>query len=182
MPDDLKRLTAHVAASYFHGTNVHQSDIETVITSISSSFQRVGRTAEAAAEPIPVPMERTKREITRSIRPDALVSFEDGRLYKTLTRHLSSRGLTPAAYREKHGLPADYPMSAEATSTARSAAAVARGFGKRPGPLESPAPEPTLAGKAKRAPRAKKADEPAPMPTESPEERVKRTAPYTPDF
>ncbi|SFF20059.1 ROS/MUCR transcriptional regulator protein [Methylobacterium sp. 13MFTsu3.1M2] len=43
---------------------------------------------------------------------DALISFEDGRLYKTLKRHLRGVGLTPDEYRAKWGLPVDYPMTA----------------------------------------------------------------------
>lgn len=65
-------------------------------------------------------LHRSKSEAYRSVTPDALISFEDGRPYKTLKRHLSSRGLTPMAYREKHGLPPDYPMVAPNYSAARS--------------------------------------------------------------
>lgn len=43
----------------------------------------------------------------RSIQPDALISFEDGKAYKTLRRNLTRLGLTPEAYRAKWGLPDD---------------------------------------------------------------------------
>jgi predicted transcriptional regulator len=48
--------------------------------------------------------------IRASITATALISFEDGKPYQRLTRHLAARGLTPATYRRKWGLPDDYPM------------------------------------------------------------------------
>ncbi|WP_313898918.1 MucR family transcriptional regulator [Methylobacterium sp. E-025] len=48
------------------------------------------------------------------------MSFEDGRPYKALRRHLTLRGLSPADYRRKHGLPLDYPMTSAAYSARRS--------------------------------------------------------------
>ena len=73
----------------------------------------------------------TPAQIRRSIREDVLISFEDGKPYKQLKRHLSSHGLTPHAYREKWGLPPDYPMTAPSYSAQRSALAKAAGLGKR---------------------------------------------------
>lgn len=70
-------------------------------------------------------------DIRASITPDALVSFEDGKHYKTLKRHLAGRGLTPVAYREKWGLPPDYPMVAPNYSAVRSALARANGLGRK---------------------------------------------------
>lgn len=51
------------------------------------------------------------------------MSFEDGRPYKQLTRHLASHGLTPDAYRAKWGLPECYPMVAASSAARRSAVA-----------------------------------------------------------
>ena len=48
-----------------------------------------------------------------SIKPDYIVCLEDGKKQKMLKRHLmTSHGMTPAEYREKWGLAADYPMVA----------------------------------------------------------------------
>ncbi|WP_197430543.1 MucR family transcriptional regulator, partial [Methylobacterium sp. CCH5-D2] len=58
-------------------------------------------------------------------------SFEDGKPYKTLRRHLTLRGLTPEAYREKWGLPRDYPMTAPSYSAQRSELARALGLGQQ---------------------------------------------------
>ena len=65
--------------------------------------------------------------------PDFIISMIDGKSYKTLTRHLTTNGLTPAEYRERYGLKADYPMTAPNYSKARSAMAKKIGLGRKPG-------------------------------------------------
>ena len=69
--------------------------------------------------------------INKTIRPDYIISLEDGRRYKSLKRHLSSRGLTPEQYRKKWGLRADYPMVAANYAKARSELAKAIGLGQK---------------------------------------------------
>lgn len=73
----------------------------------------------------------TPAQIQRSISPDALMSFEDGRSYKTLRPHLAKLGLTPETYRKKWGLPQNYPMVAQAYSDQRSTRAKKIGLGQR---------------------------------------------------
>lgn len=65
--------------------------------------------------------------------PDFIVSMIDGKQYKTLTRHLTTNGLTPAEYRQRYGLKADYPMTAPTYSEARRAMAKKIGLGRKPG-------------------------------------------------
>ncbi|QGY05036.1 MucR family transcriptional regulator [Methylobacterium mesophilicum SR1.6/6] len=69
-------------------------------------------------------------QIRKSVRPDGIVSFIDGKTYKTLKRHLTSHGLDPKSYRERYGLPADYPMVAPSYAEQRSALAKAIGLGQ----------------------------------------------------
>ena len=66
--------------------------------------------------------------IKKSISASHLIWMEDGRPYKSLKRHLTARGLTPAQYREKWSLPFDYPMVAPNYSKARSELAKASGW------------------------------------------------------
>ena len=70
--------------------------------------------------PVPEIEKLTPAQIKKSISHDALISFEDGKPYKTLRRHLTLRGFTPEAYRAKWGLPPDYPMTAQGYSAQRS--------------------------------------------------------------
>lgn len=83
---------------------------------------------EAVPELAPV-VKKTMREVKASIKADGLVSFEDGKVYKTLKRHLARHGLTPDQYRAKHGLHADYPMVAPEYSRKRSDLAKRMGLG-----------------------------------------------------
>jgi len=51
--------------------------------------------------------------VRQSVHPDYIVCLEDGKRMTMLKRHLrSAYGMTPEEYREKWGLPADYPMVA----------------------------------------------------------------------
>ena len=68
--------------------------------------------------------------IKKSVTPDFLISLEDGRRYKSLKRHLKGRGLSPEQYREKWGLPRDYPMVAPNYAKQRSELAKASGLGQ----------------------------------------------------
>ena len=69
--------------------------------------------------------------INKTIRPDYIISLEDGRRYKSMKRHLTGRGLTPEQYRTKWGLRPDYPMVAASYSKARSELAKTLGLGQK---------------------------------------------------
>ena len=91
----------------------------------------IPKVATAIREALGVmPSKATADQVKASITPDHLISFEDGKKYKVLTRHLSGRGLTMDEYREKHGLPADYPVCAPNYSARRSELARANGLGQ----------------------------------------------------
>ena len=130
---DLKALVAQVSAAYFANVHVPASEIPGVIAQIAASLAGVGQ-GGAAADGEPSFGEQpklTRAQIRKSITHDTLVSFEDGKSYKTLRRHLATRGLTPADYRAKWGLASDYPMVAPAYSEARSQMAKSLGLGQR---------------------------------------------------
>ena len=82
------------------------------------------------AKPAPEP-EKHELPINKTSRPDYIISLEEGRRYKSLKRHLSSRGLTPEQYRKKWGLRRDYPMVASSYAKARSELAKAIGLGQK---------------------------------------------------
>lgn len=74
---------------------------------------------------------KTEREIVDAVQPDSILCFEDGKRYKSLKRTVGKFGLTPAAYREKWGLPSDFPMVSPNYSATRSALAREHGLGKK---------------------------------------------------
>ena len=65
--------------------------------------------------------------------PDHIISMIDGKKYRTLRRHLSTKGMTPEQYRERYNLKADYPMVAASYSEARRAMAKSIGLGRKAG-------------------------------------------------
>ncbi len=129
----LRQLVAEVAAAYFSNSHVNPSEIPNVISQIASSLGGVNDGAgQMASEDAAASGPKLSRgQIRKSITPDALVSFEDNKPYKTLRRHLATRGLSPEQYREKWGLPSDYPMVAPNYSAARSQLAKSLGLGQR---------------------------------------------------
>lgn len=128
LPDNrLAELTADIVSAYVSNNPVQAADLPDLIASVSGSVAALGQpqTVEAST---PAPAVNPKR----SVHPDFIISLEDGQKYKTLKRHLGVRGLTPEAYREKWGLPANYPMVAPNYAAARSELAKSMGLGRKP--------------------------------------------------
>jgi MucR family transcriptional regulator, transcriptional regulator of exopolysaccharide biosynthesis len=70
--------------------------------------------------------------IRKSVTPDYLICLEDGKKLKMLKRHLrTTYDMSPQDYREKWGLPADYPMVAPNYATRRSEFAKQIGLGRK---------------------------------------------------
>lgn len=131
--DRMRELVAEVAGAYFSNSHVNPTEIPNVIQQIASSLSGIGggSQSQGQSEEAAAPKKATSGQVRKSITPDALISFEDNRPYKTLRRHLSGRGLSPEQYREKHGLPSDYPMVAPSYSAMRSEMARNLGLGQR---------------------------------------------------
>ena len=131
MPDldhaALIEMTVDVVAAYVTRNHVQTADMPALIASVHQSLAGMGSTPAPMVEAEkPVPPVSIKKSLT----DDYLVSLEDGKRYKSLKRHLSKRGLTPAEYRAKWGLPADYPMVAPAYARKRSELAKSLGLGR----------------------------------------------------
>jgi predicted transcriptional regulator len=125
--NDLVELTTQIVTAYAAGNHLPATELPGLIRGVHSSLQRL---VSESAQPAEKQRVLTPAEIRRSIQPDGLISFEDGKAYKTLRRHLARLGLTPEAYRAKWGLPVDYPMTASAYSAQRSQLARDLGLGK----------------------------------------------------
>ncbi|HEY8618287.1 MucR family transcriptional regulator [Phenylobacterium sp.] len=121
------KYAADIVASYLENNKLAASELPQFLISVHQALEAAG-TPAGYAEIAP---KLSPQEVRRSIRRDALVSFLDGRPYKALKRHLTANGLTPDEYRERFGLPADYPMVAPAYSAARSELAKSLGLGQR---------------------------------------------------
>ena len=150
---DFVELTAEIVSAYVSNNSIRSADLGELITSVHQTVSNLG----APTEPTAGSVEKvTPAQIKKSITPDALISFEDGKPYKTLRRHLTMRGLTPEAYRAKYGLPADYPMTSASYSAQRSQLARSLGLGRpRNSHVEAVEPNETPAEAPKRRGRSK---------------------------
>ena len=123
----LTELTADIVAAYVMNNAIPVADLPAFINSVHGAL---GGSSAPALEAVEEPKKLTAAQIRKSITPDALYSFVDGRPYKTLRRHLTTNGLTVDQYKAQYGLPKDYPVVAPAYSAARSQMAKAIGLGQ----------------------------------------------------
>lgn len=121
--DNLLMLTADIVAAHVSNNSVSVNDLPQLIANVHGGLSNLG---EAAPEPKPEP----KVPIRSSIKPDYIVCLEDGKKLKMLKRHLMTHySLTPDQYRERWGLPADYPMVSPNYAEQRRALAKSIGLG-----------------------------------------------------
>ena len=152
---NLVEMTIEVVASYVAHNNLRPDDVPGFIAQTHAAILALTNKEEPEAE-IPVETADTHEPavtVRKSLASrDHIISMIDGKPYKTLKRHLSRHGLTPAEYRQRYGLKADYPMTAPAYSEHRRDVAKALGLGRKPKGAEAdaepeieatPAPEPT---------------------------------------
>ena len=134
---DLLRLTAQIVSAHVAKNAVSPEVLPALIRSVHAALAGVEQpTATEPERPQPaVP-------IRRSVFPDYIVCLEDGAKMKMLKRYLKVRfDLTPEAYRERWGLPRDYPMVAPSYAERRSTLAKSIGLGRRKEPELEPAPK-----------------------------------------
>ncbi len=122
-------LTRDIVSAYVAGNVVAPEDLSSLITDVYETLDRLERGAESA-----LTTQEPAVPIDQSVTDDAIICLEDGLPFKSLKRHLRTKyELTPLAYREKWGLPADYPMVAPNYAKQRSKLARASGLGRRKG-------------------------------------------------
>ena len=137
----LLQMTTDIVASFVEGNQVAAVELGGLIKSVHGALSSVGTAGEAASA---APNQKaTPAQIRKSISEKGLVSFEDGKTYQTLKRHLTIRGLTVAQYKEKWGLPSNYPATSPSYAAKRSELAKAIGLGRKPAAAATPrAPAP----------------------------------------
>ncbi|HJZ42299.1 MAG TPA: MucR family transcriptional regulator [Hyphomicrobiaceae bacterium] len=125
---DLVELTAEIISAYVSNNTVVPTDLPAIISDVhealSKASQRIGQTEREELRPAIA--------VKKSVTPDFIVCLEDGKKFKSLKRHLRTHyNLSPEEYREKWGLPHDYPMVAPNYAAARSQLAKQMGLGTR---------------------------------------------------
>ncbi len=117
---DLIELTVSLVASFVSHNAVTTAELPALIRSTHATLTELtaSRTDSQSPRVPAVP-------IDRSITPDYIVCLDDGTRLKTLRRYLKRKyALTPDQYRQRWGLPDDYPMVAPGYSELRSSLAM----------------------------------------------------------
>ncbi len=121
-------LTADIVSAYVSNNSVPASDLPALINDIYAALSRVNTGVVPVTEEILKPAIAVKKSVTN----DYITCLEDGKKFKSLKRHLRTQyDMSPEDYREKWGLPADYPMVAPNYAKARSALAKQMGLGQQ---------------------------------------------------
>jgi predicted transcriptional regulator len=130
---DIIELSSEIVAAYVGHNALTAADLPKLIGDVYRALKGLG-SSPAAAE---AEQQKPATTVRRSITPDHLVCLEDGKKFKSLKRHLMTHHtLTPQQYREKWGLPVDYPMVAPNYSETRSALAKTSGLGRKAPPAK----------------------------------------------
>ena len=118
-------LAAEIVSAYVANNSVPASELPALLNDVHAAIVRVASGVAAPAPEAAKPAVSPKKSITN----EYIVCLEDGRKFKSLKRHLRTQyNLSPEQYREKWGLPPDYPMVAPAYAKARSALAKQMGL------------------------------------------------------
>lgn len=127
-PKGFVDLTAAIVSAYVSNNTTTAAEIPALISQIHAALVRVASgSAEVATEPT-----KPAVSLKKSMTSEYLVCLEDGKRFKSLKRHLRTQyNMSPEQYREKWGLPADYPMVAPNYAVARSQLAKKMGLGQQ---------------------------------------------------
>jgi len=119
-------LAAKITAAYVRGNKLSPEKVD-------GFLQNIYHTLTELAQPVirPEDIPQPQYPIADSVTDDVIYCLEDGQPFKSLKRHLRTKyNLTPDAYREKWGLPRDYPMVAPAYARERAKIARISGLGR----------------------------------------------------
>jgi len=117
-------LTTEIVVAHVGNNTLPVGDLPALIGDVYKTLCNLGETAPEPEQLTPaVP-------IKKSVFPDYIICLENGKKLKMLKRHLmTAYNMTPEEYREKWGLPADYPMVAPNYAKRRSSLAKEIGLG-----------------------------------------------------
>jgi len=135
MPESLDKsellsLTADIVAAHVSNNRVESADLPALIRQVYGTLSGLDGAFPATAAAVPAEKPQPAVPVKKSIAPDYIICLEDGKKLKMLKRHLMSHyNMTPEQYRERWGLPSDYPMVAPNYALQRQALAKKIGLG-----------------------------------------------------
>ena len=128
--DQILGLTAQIVSAHVRHNTVAPDALPGLDPGSVQDTANIGKQPVQAEKPTPaVP-------VKQSIRQDRIICLEDGKSFSMLKRHLmTDHKLTPQQYREKWGLPRDYPdggaeLCADAVRAGQEDRARAQGGGR----------------------------------------------------
>jgi predicted transcriptional regulator len=134
MPDtithsDLLALTTEIVSSHVANNTVAKDEMPALIEQVFRTLSNLGGGGSGS---IPADRPQPAIQIKKSVTPEFIVCLEDGKKLKMLKRHLKTAyDMSPEEYRERWGLPADYPMVAPNYAKQRSRLAKDIGLGTK---------------------------------------------------
>lgn len=126
---DYIELAAEIVSAYVSNNSVAAADLPGLIGDVHAALVRV---AQGGAAPVAAESLKPAVPVKKSVSNDFIICLEDGKKFKSLKRHLRTQyNMSPEDYREKWGLPADYPMVAPNYAHTRSQLAKEMGLGSQ---------------------------------------------------
>src|SRR6218665_2510282 len=126
--NDLIDLSADIVCAYVSHNALSVTDLPRLIADVHTALRGL-------QSPVAVVVSEEQKPavaVRKSVAPDYIICLEDGKKFKSLKRHLRTHyNLSPEEYREKWGLPSDYPMVAPNYSATRSRLATDNGLGRK---------------------------------------------------
>jgi predicted transcriptional regulator len=123
-------LAADIVSAYVSNNPVPANELASLIQEVHSALLRVTSGGGVASVSSEAP--RPAIAVKKSLNSDYIICLEDGKKFKSLKRHLRTQyNMSPEEYREKWGLPPDYPMVAPNYAKARSNLAKQMGLGQQ---------------------------------------------------
>lgn len=126
---EMLQCAMDIVVAYVGNNHVQPADLPGLIQAVHTTCTRLANPVSPPAKPEfeqPSPS-----AIRRSITPEGLISFIDGKSYQTLKRHLAKNGLDIHTYRARYSLPVDYPSTSPKYSATRAALARSMGLGRK---------------------------------------------------
>jgi predicted transcriptional regulator len=125
--DKLMDMATTIVSAYVSANELPPQDLPRLIQAVYAALKEVSGAAPATSDPSQEPAVAIKKSVTA----DYIICLEDGKKFKSLKRHLRTRyGMSPDEYRQKWGLPHDYPMVAPNYAKERSNLAKRMGLGQ----------------------------------------------------
>ena len=125
--EQLLSMTSDIVSAYVSFNSLPAVELGGMIQSVHETLLRLQKSGQFGQETTQKPAV----PIRKSVTDDYIICLENGVKLKMLKRYLRTNfNMTPDEYREKWGLPVDYPMVAPNYAAQRSQFAKKIGLGK----------------------------------------------------